>query len=705
MDIFQQIRTDANGIFPFPEDEDTVLENPPSLIWIADKQNEGKGYEVVLKDENGFVRKFSSAKSCCLLPEPLPVGKYNWNVYSGGRERGWQSFFVPEYAVEFSRPTGEEIFDAIPEKTHPRALFEKKDIKEIIATRSKELEVLKNNIQYALAQGTLRPPYQDAPTDERARRRYARDYIGTIREYADKNMIACSLGWQLLNDAAAGEMGKKLLLEISSWDFGNTLVSVFHPCDEVGLSIARTLPTAFDLLYDLLTDQEREVVVKAIAKIAEQCYQRIMAEDYEGNPGNSHVGRLPAYLGEAAMMLKGYIEKDTALKYLCAVTDIYGGIFPHYGSPDGGWGEGVFYASSYTKWYLPFFLCVERYTGKSYLSRPFYQNLSNYFLHFADKDFENHPFGDGYWCLSEDAEWPGFFAQDPFRVYAEKFGPEEAREKQRAASVPQIYKLHLMDIFLPQQMAPSKHITRPARLADAFPKTGVFSMRSSFGTENCMAVMGRASRFASASHSHADQGSFALFYEGISLISPSGYYGAGWGTKHHFEWTKQSKAHNTILVDGEGMPIFSEKPTGKIESCEQNGHLFTARLNLDNAYESLDSWERRFTMDASKGMLIVEDTVSSKQAHQLDWLLHSLGEPKVDNGTVTIIRKGIKLTIEPIIGLLPEVQIADKFETDLNAGIPEDQEKIHAPQQFHMKWKTEKAKKQKITVKFTVIRL
>ena len=165
MDIFQQIRTDANGIFPFPEDEEIVLENPPSLIWIADKQNENKGYQVVLKDEKGLERIFTCTKSYCLLPEPLPVGKYNWNVYSNGRERGWHSFFVSEYAVEFLRPTGEEIFNATPEKTHPRTLFEKNDIKEIIATHSKELEVLKNNIRYALEQGVLRPPYKDVPID------------------------------------------------------------------------------------------------------------------------------------------------------------------------------------------------------------------------------------------------------------------------------------------------------------------------------------------------------------------------------------------------------------------------------------------------------------------------------------------------------------------------------------------------------------
>ena len=77
-----------------------------------------------------------------------------------------------------------------------------------------------------------------------------------------------------------------------------------------------------------------------------------------------------------------------------------------FGGPDGGWAEGMFYASSYTKWYLPFFSAVERFSGASYLKRPFYQRLIRYFQHFCPPNWEIHPFGDGYWCRSDDAEWP-----------------------------------------------------------------------------------------------------------------------------------------------------------------------------------------------------------------------------------------------------------------------------------------------------------
>ena len=109
-------------------------------------------------------------------------------------------------------------------------------------------------------------------------------------------------------------------------------------------------------------------------------------------------------------------------------------------------------------------------------------------------------------------------------------------------------------------------------------------------------------------------------------------------------------------------------------------------------------------MDTAEKNLIIEDTISDTDEHQLEWLLHSLSEPRAEEDKIIIIREGIKLTIEPMLGLLPEVQITNRFDVDLNAGIPEAREKAVAPAQFHMKWRTKKGKEHRIVVKFTVER-
>ncbi len=707
MKQFRQERNNQIEIFPHPKDNEVVLETPPCLVWLKDDDDKDKEYTVKIEGENGFFREYYSKKNYFCPPDVLPAGKYKWNVFCGDAENGEKTFTVAENAVVFIRPTGKEIYDAVDDSVHPRTLFFREDIPEIIKNHEKDIEVLKRNIALAIENGIPLPPYD--PSFDLGDTGYVhlklRLYSNYAREYLDRNLIALALGWALLGDKEAGECGKQSLLAIARWDHRvDGLAINGKSSDEAGLSVTRTIAIAYDLLFDLLTEEERKAVLSTIALVASQSYDKIYNGDYEGKPGNSHSGRVPAYLGMLAIMLKGYEDESTLLKYLNIVSDIYGGLFPHFGSEDGGWGEGVFYASSYTKWYLPYFCAVERYTNKSYLDRPFYQNLSNFFLHFADKNFENHPFGDGYWCHSEDEEWPGFFAQNPFRVYAEKFGPEIAREKEKAIESPEIFKLHLLDVFLPKQNKPTKHVTKEATLAHGFDKTGYLSMRSTFEKEDCMAVMARASRFASGSHSHSDQGSFALFYEGTSLISPSGYFGWGWGTRHHKEWTNSTRAHNTIVVNGEGQPHFSEKPTGEIVYCRQDGEIFTAKLNLDNAYENVDSWTRSFTMDTKEKTLTVEDELTSNDEMKLDWMLHTLSLPKEENGCVTVLRNGIKLTIEKIEGLNENIRISDKFDVDLNAGITHAQKAVMPPQ-YHIEFNTDKKKTHKIKVKFKIEKL
>ena len=219
-----------------------------------------------------------------------------------------------------------------------------------------------------------------------------------------------------------------------------------------------------------------------------------------------------------------------------------------------------------------------------------------------------------------------------------------------------------------------------------------------------MALLARASRFGSASHSHADQGSFSLFYEGTALITPSGYFGFGWGTKHHINWTNATKAHNTILVNGLGQLTFSEKPVGEIEYCEQSGNIFKAGLNLSDAYDTLDNWRRTFTMDGQQNTLIIEDKIAAENEITLDWCLHSLSLPKLNDNIVTIERNGIKLTVEVLSGLNPQVYITDKFGTDLNEGVSEE-DKVDMPKQYHMNWKTKRAKEHNIVVKLSIKKL
>ncbi len=728
MKKLEQRRTSPQQVFPFPAEGELVWETPPSFVWIAENgvNTDEKAYTVVVRNETGVIWQGRASANYVVPDVQLYPGQYEWNLYAmiDGEEyeRGWVSFQIAENAVSFMRPTGRQIYDAVPERVRPRHLFCKDDVQKLLQEHTADVETLKRNIEQAYIDGI---PEEPRFYDDPAAMPY-REYFGRHRDFVDRNLVACALGYQLLGDQSAGVHAKKLLLTICSWDPDEESSLLEGEGDELGLSHARCLPAVYDMLDELLNDAERALVVNRVAAYAQQCEDRLLQTDFIANPGNSHVGRLPAYLGEAAMVLKGtvreqkdgryavtylprhdrVITEETLVRWLDLAAEIFGGIFPFYGGPDGSWGEGPFYATSYTKWYLPFFNAVDRFLGVSYLNRPFYQRLSHYMLHFADPTFENHPFGDGYWCHSEDAEWPGFFAQNPFRIYAEKFGPAEAAYMEKQIPQPPLFKLHLLDIFLPVCKAgQQQHITGKAEKAQAFPYAGLVSLRSELapqeGRASGIAAVARASRYGSASHSHPDQGSFALFCDGTALISPSGYFGRAFGSQHHQWWTNTTQAHNCILVNGEGQKRESHEAVGEILTCTEKEGVYTAALDLSKAYPMLEKYVRHLTMDEKACTFTVEDDVYADEPVQIDWLLHSLSQPKEhmvdaaecksENVYVSIQRNGIRLDVHPESGLDVHANISDKFGVDVNEGEPEAYH-VTMPTQYHMTWRTAKAK-------------
>ena len=466
--------------------------------------------------------------------------------------------------------------------------------------------------------------------------------------------------------------------------------------DEVGLSNARCLPAAFDLLYDLLDDAERAQVAAAIGAYARQCREQLLRIDYARNPSNSHAGRLPAYLGEAALVLKGTgtETEETLIAWLEQALEIYCGIFPYYGGTDGSWAEGAFYSSSYTKWFLPFFSAVERFSGFSLFDRPFYMRLSQYLLHFCDPGYEVHPFGDGYWCRAEDAEWPGFFAQNPYRVYAQRFGPELARQRLEMYEKTDYFRLHLLDIFLPERRAESP-LTGEAENAAVFPEGGFGVMHTDMTAVSDICVMLRASRFSADSHRHADQGSFALFCGGKALISPSGYFGRRYGTQHHVRWTRTTAAHNVALIDGCGQ-VGGVDAEGRILSFDKENRRCV--MDLGSAYPMECSYIREISLD--DGGITVTDRITAEKAVSVTWPLHTLAKPEARGQQVTVERENCRLTVTPLEGLSLE-GICDRFGVDLNEGEPE-QYHVTMPRQYHVTYTAEPKCAHRITVRFEV---
>ena len=697
--MLEQKRTSGSQIFPAPADGAVIEETPPVFSFLRDGKE--KKYRVVVQDRSGkIVFEAETEKNHVVPKEPLKPGKYRWNLLCGEEERGWQEFVISENAAVILRKDAETVFCAVPD-VRPRHLFFKEDIPGILKKRKAETEVLKRNIEAACARELPKPPLFYSFEDGLP----YREYFGEYREYCDRDMVACALGYALLGDEGAGKKAKELLLTICSWNPDGPCAVNAPWNDEIGLSNARCIPAVYDMLYDILTDQQRYIAEKTIIAYAEQCEERLRALDFAENPGDSHAGRLPAYLGEAALVLKGstYIKEEILIRWLSYALEIYGGIFPFYGTADGGWAEGPFYASSYTKWYLPFFMAVERFADVRFLDRPVYQRLPQFLLHFAEKERENHPFGDGYWCGSEDPEWKGFFAQNPFRLYAERFGPEEARIKAEQYAAPELFELHLLDVFLPEGRMPERGLTGEACAMAVFEGAGLASCQTNVADQaHGTGLLVRASRFGSVSHQHADQGSFALIRNNKVLITPSGYFGRCWGTKHHRNWTKTTKAHNCILVNGRGQETDSFRAAGRFTDWkhEENKRFFL-RLDLREAYPMLEFYERSFELTEKE--LVIRDEIRSKEACEISWLLHMLDRPALqEDGTLVLEHGGERAVVFPDKAFCGTPDITGRFGTDVNEGV-EEAFRVSMEDQYHVTFITQKKKQHYIEVKICIV--
>ena len=695
MRTLQQKRLKPGMIFPSPREGEVMFETPPTLCWV--KEENVTEYTAVIRRDGKDVWQGKTSRNFIVPEIILQPGEYEWNLCAEDAERGWQTFTIAQNAVEFLRPDAKAIFEAVP-AVRPRHLFYGEEMADIVRTRPEAVETLRRNIALALEEGLPEPPRFHK--DETALP--YREYFGRHRDYCDRNLVACALGHRLLGDEAAAKHAKDLLLTLCDWNSEGPCSLEWNWGDEIGLSHARCLPAVFDLCHDLLDEHQQLFVARVVASYARQCERQLNRIDFCSNPGSSHAGRLPAYLGEAAMVLKGTgaVQEEELVRWLSYAVDVYGGIFPYFGGPDGGWAEGTFYSTSCTKWFLPFFSAVRRYAGVDFMKRPFYQRYARYLQHFCPPGWENHPFCDGYWCKSDDPEWPGFFAQNPYHIYAERFGDELLRSWSRQAQKQHIFKLHLLDVFLPEGEPEADSLAGPVTRACAFPDAGFISLHTDpQHPESELALLARSSRYGSHSHAHADQGSFALMAGGTALVSPSGYFGRQYGSEHHLRWTNQTVAHNTILVDGRGQAPFSHEATGCVLYAKEENGILTGAVDPSGAYEWVENWTRSFELTENE--LVVRDHIELDAPRPVTWMLHTLSQPQAKEGCVTVMRNGWQLDILPEDGGLGNLIVEDRFAVDLNEGVPEAYQ-VTMPQQYHLKWTTEKLQTHDICVHFKV---
>ena len=666
------------ALYPCPLNGTTVGVTPPGFAWWSARG--AASYSITVKDSGGGVVHAAQGLTDPehLPAKVLPAGDYVWDVEAFDKSgasiarRGEWRFRVPRGVPELPWEQPKSILARLPEG-HPRYIFLKEDLPKLRATlaTTRRADWLKVK---AAADKALKIPLPEAPQyhtfegENRARMGYKK-YFGEFRKRLDGALTPLSVAYLFSGEEKYGLRAKEILLTVEPWGVGGPMSLLSKFGDEPGLSMSRHGHRAYDFVYPLFDESERARLRELTIARGRQILERLRKANYLTTPAESHNGRLIAYLAEHAIVLKNETpEAEEWLRYsLQGLTTFY----PHWGDADGGWAEGVSYALAYNDIYLAALESLRR-AGFDLYKRPFFRSVRRFFLYCTSPLGEIKPFGDG-----SERSGPGSGAAALLTHHARRFKDPVCMWWARQAA-PDGAVDPLISMVTEDNVKPVPPVDMPS--AAVFRGIGWAGLHSALDEpKRDTFFLFKSSPFGSVSHSHADQNSFAILKGGRALAIPSGHYGPTYGMPHHADWTRQTKANNSILVNGEGQIVRSQTAQGRIAKFQHQKALTYLCGDAAAAYGGKLTRCLRHVLFLRPGVFVVLDEIAAPQAAQFQWLLHAFEKMTLDEGAGAVIsrRKGAELAVRLACEQGLAFSQTDLFDTPYNQGNPpEYQEKV-----------------------------
>ena len=643
-----------------PADGQVMEVTPPAFIWVP--AGRGATYALQFSRSEGFPPEKTSTipgltRTVFVPREPLSPGRWFWRygveTKDGpvfGRAR---PFAVPENARLFPLPDFDKVVQNVPVQ-RPRLFLNGGQLAKIRAAAQGELkgalESLVKSCEKAIGEKLVpEPDFQPKETDKRGP--WAVNIMSTTRPPMDM-MEQCALAYLVTGDERFGSEAKRRLLHFFSWDpEGPTSLFAY---DEPPMWVMMRGTRAYDWTYNLFTPEERAKIEPNMKARALQFLKRLERLPFESNPYDSHAGRMPGFLGECALSF--IHEWPEARQWLEYVTTIYMTSYPAWGGDDGGWQEGPSYWSAYMGFALHFVVALRQATGVDLMEKPFFRNTPNYALYTATPYHENSPFGDNQHGQpgGQRAVMYAFssLTQNPcIRWYSEAAGYRPGSDALSLATYDPSLKAR-SPLELPQ--------------ARAFPGAGLVSMHTALGDKDRdISFLMRSSPFGSVSHGHADQNAFVIEAFGRGLAIATGYY-PWYGSPHHSQWTRATRAVNSVLVNGEGQVQRSPAAKGAITAFLHGEGYDYAEGEAGAAYGDKLKRFRRQVVHVRPGVFVIFDDLEARKPATFQWLLHAHEKIAVDETRqlLTIRREPAAMEVRLLLPAGLQFSQTDRYEPE-----------------------------------------
>lgn len=687
-----------------------ISENPPRFTWMPETR-EDETYQLQISKDvlfaNENTRTYENiSHNFFTLDESLEPGVYYWRYTIQNGEYGFskvRELIVPDGIPITPIPLRDNRYHNL-DMNHPRIWMNQEEIKEF-------KKQLRNNedycnfkkfyensvLTYASSEFIKEPlPY---PNDQRVVSLWRRNYQDC--QLALEYIRSLSVAGVLLENNEYISLAKEALINLTKWDINGSTSRNYN--DECSFRVVYALAFGYDWLYNYLNLDEKNKVLECLYTRTKQVANHIIKESkIHISLYDSHAVRsLSSVITPCCIAMLG--EKEEAKNWLDYALDYFSVIYTPWGGSEGGWAEGGLYWTSGMAFLTEALNIIKSYLHIDLYKRPFFQKTGDFPLYCMPVDTYRASFCD----QSNLGKYPGHKTAYNMRQFAGITGKEQYQwyyeqvMKREPVIDQDFFNKGWWDFYYDDMVY--QHSYGEIALKEEgieqvkwFKDIGWVAINKDLkNPKNHIFFLTKSSPYGSVSHSHGDQNSFVLFAFGEPLIIKSGYY-IGFNTSMHREWRRQTRSHNTLLIDGHGQYAGMDKPMqlsakGKIEEVTKRDNLVYIKEDATESYRINVPNIKEYTREiyfVDEMYFVIVDTVKTIEESEIDFLLHSLTEFEITGQKFRMQREKAGLTGEFVYcsSNIEKITQHNEFE-----GVNEDEVR-GLDKQWHLKAKTNKAK-------------
>lgn len=480
-----------------------------------------------------------------------------------------------------------------------------------------------------------------------------------------------SFRYAFIHDIRAGKKAREALLKLcsfSKWNNNWMLERKFWTYYPVGYALT-PVACGYDMLYDLLSAEDRVFVREAIINKGLKLFYRDMVE-MNRMPSNmtNHIAVIVTGFGLAATAIYGDDPNNPYLEpYLSGIITKTKTFIDRTYYEDGSYGEPKSsYMNMATESIVRLLCALERNFGIDYSTTTNVQNFYKYLLQATHSVGRIQDYGD-------TGGTEGGVIQLGSLLHSQWFVCRTGN--------PLLYKYvrqywdegnggYLGYLWYRDDIIPSSRETLPA--SKVFSAQGIV-MRSGWDDKSSI-ISTRVG--PNSNHYHYDQGSFQIMTNGEVLITDPGHGGGYYANLDFLIYNIQAIAHNVMLVDHDPesqTPADYDNGIAALCNWPRMMHSFTGNIadaaeeELASVYKNKLETYTRTLLCTKSGPLFLFDHVKSKspEGHVYDWIFHGprtngLRSLSYSDQRVMIDRPTARLTLDVIEPEIVSAVIRDK---------------------------------------------